>query len=301
MIKIELLATLGQKIPIKECMKSGMSMVKLCTALRKENINVAFDKDFVYAENEATISKMADKLSNSLWLHKIARHRVKEDCEGCKYLDEDNPTRHGKDWCKKWDTDIWNVSTPFPEDEHTVNKGCVPFRYFGYTPNVPESQTQYSLKQFGAKNGDVVKAFVEAIHLNEVGRYFDKGNTFIGEFNEHNKFGIRYNKDTNAIQLKVAMTGCDIQKDYLPAHSSLNEMKRDWKEIWLGKAAEDVRMHGQRPDVNYDWINSEEYKKKHNLQKSKQFDISPTNVGDKRDSSEYNSFGDSDKDLGNLM
>ncbi len=70
----------------------------------------------------------------------------------------------------------------------------------------------------------------------------------------------------------------------------------------LYHSAEDFRGNTPQQDRHHDWINSEEYKQKHNKQDSKHYDIAPSNTGDgtKYPSGVNNSFGDSDVDLGNI-
>ena len=65
--------------------------------------------------------------------------------------------------------------------------------------------------------------------------------------------------------------------------------------------ASDFRLNAPRQERNFDYVNSEEYKKKHNLQKTKHYDISPSNTGEKYPVGLNNSFNDADRDVGNLI
>jgi hypothetical protein len=305
MIKKATLKKWGKKLSKTE-IAIPIPIYKFVFGCKREGIEIAEDKDYLYVKDDFEMQKVADKINNKKWMQKIARHRIKEDCEGCKYLDEEKHL--GKSWCEKWDTDIWNVATVFPEDKHEVNKACVPFRYFGYTPNLPSAERQsgqYSLAHYGMKNEKIVKAFVDANVLNDVGEYYakDKENVFVGEFDENNSFGIRYNPEINKIQMKIESSIGTIEKRYEPVYSSLKQMQNDWTEIWLEKKAYNPDMNKPRPERNFDWINQEEYKKKHNPQESKHFDISPSNVGDNKnyDPETGNTFGKSDRDVGNLI
>lgn len=64
--------------------------------------------------------------------------------------------------------------------------------------------------------------------------------------------------------------------------------------------AYDFKLNAPRQEQSYDWTTSEEYKKKHNLQKTKQYDISPSNTGEKYPAGLNNSFSKSDGDVGLL-
>jgi len=314
MIKEALLKQYGYKISMSDVSSRCDAPQRFIQALLREGLNVAQDKDWLYVDNEITFKKVEAKLNNRIAMMKIARHRVYEDCKGCKYLDEE--THLGKLWCKKWDTDIWNVSTPYPEGEHKVNKGCVPFRYFGYAPDNPERPTQFNLniKSAMAKGSDIIEEFVEHFNLYpDVGIFIDDKGTFIGEFTPSDRFGLKYNDDE--IQMAIDNPHKHVVEEYPATPEGLKEMIKDWKKIWTGyieygtsdeedkenildKTAEDFKGHGQRPETNYDWINREEYKKKHNPQKTNQYDIAPSNVGDNKYADDlYNNFGGNDKEL----
>jgi DNA-directed RNA polymerase subunit M/transcription elongation factor TFIIS len=373
----EILEKVGNKTPITN-IQNKLKDCKLSTfveALRREGMDIMFDKKDVYVKTEADLHKVADRLNNRIWMSKIARHRVYEDCLKCKHLDEENHL--GKAWCDKWDTDIWNVSTPFAEDDHTTNKACVPFRYFGYsTPDDNRTQTQYRLKNVAALKKatpkEIIAEFVDRFNLKEVGQYFEDGLVFVGQINDNMKFGIRYNPDLNQIEMAIdsAPNGALVEASFATAGFPLQEVYPEvckmWVKAWnneiekkesrLNKEAQpqplcpkcgskDVAFlnvekegdieyecekcksqfreedlaeptglfpskkkagadqHGKAPrqERSYDWINPEDYKKRHSTQKSKQYETSPSNTGEKYPTGVNNSFSESDRDVGNLI
>lgn len=272
---------------------------KIVKALKDENIECTHDEQWIYLRDENNFKQAMNKVNNRMWLVKIARHRVFEDCKGCKFLDEE--TKMGKLWCKKWDTDIWNIATPYVDN--VVNRGCVPFRYFGYAPNVPETQTQFHLqRKAGMSEGmHLITRFANKFNLDDIA-VFIREDTLVGSFDKYSSFEIRYIPVSNALYMNIVYGDKVYENKYCATPTGINNMMNDWKTIWSqGKFASDFHGNAPSQETHYDWDTSEEYKKKHNLQKSKQYETSPSNVGD---GSKYpapqNSFGEQDKDLSNF-
>ncbi len=260
MIKTSLLKELGHKVSVKAVTDNlkDCHLHTFCEALVREGMDIAYDKKYVYAKSERGLYRIADKLHNREWMKKIARHRVYEDCVKCKYLDEEEHL--GKCWCDKWDTDIWNVSTPFEEDDHTINKGCVPFRYFGYsTPDDNRTQTQYRLKNVAMKTlkgKGTIEAFVETYGLKDVGEYFEDGNVFVGQFDEGARFGIRNNEKENTIDLQIKTATQHFESSFPNTLSAIYSLSGRWKETWNNeiekKAEEQESYYGVYTDTA-DW------------------------------------------------
>ncbi|MDD5589138.1 MAG: hypothetical protein PHP92_03740 [Candidatus Nanoarchaeia archaeon] len=299
MIKEALLKSVAIKISVEQVKNkiNELSLSKMVCALKKEGIeNIMCDEKYLYVSDEQHLAKVSDKLNNRIWLEKIARHRIMDDCAKCKHLDEDGHL--GKLWCKKWDTDIWNVSTPFKKP--VVNRGCVPFRYFGFAPDDPERQSQFNLKYASAEKADLIKQFVEEHDLKDVGDFNTDENIFAGQFDPEDRFAFRYEPETDTIQMLIEVADKDKRfvTEYPAERESLNKMFEDWREGWGFNytQAENFRGNAPRQDTSFDYTTSDEYKKKNNLQKTKQYDISPTNTGDKYPPL-VNSFSDGDKDV----
>ncbi len=311
MIRESVLKQYGFKISVSEINKK-LCANRICEALKREGLNVAVDNEWLYVIDDTAFKRVADKVNNQLWLCKIARHRIYEDCKGCKFLDEDSHL--GKAWCKKWDTDIWNVSTPFPDGKNVVNKGCVPFRYFGYAPDNPERQTQFNLKSAGlGKGSEILNDFLQHFDLYDVGQFTDE-NTFYGEFDPVDKFGLKFDPNTKTITLAIQNPHSELNKEYSANFDEYKQMISDWRQTWgveeghelkvnqlLDKKAYDPKLNTPRQERNFDWTNREEYKRKHNPQQTKQYDISPSNTTGDKYNPLSNSAGESDKDVGNLL
>ncbi len=306
MIKESTIKQIGNKIPLKEVLNKiscKKQLAKICVALQKELgiTNITVDKDFLYVMDERDIPKIAEKLNNRLWMQKIARHRVIEDCQGCKYLNEEDHL--GKLWCDKWDTDIWNVSTPYPDGDNKVNQGCVPFRYFGYAPKPSDSQGLYRFNKVEAKlkkDSNLMNDFIEQLDLKEIGDY-EEENIFVGQFDPVDRFGFKLDKEQGTLEMAINKGDEDIYKKYALEDVSFDEMMEDWREAWglnYRKQASDPKVNAPRQDRSFDWLNEREYNRRNNPQKSERYDVSPSNIGDKYP--EGNKFNDADVDVGNL-
>ncbi len=314
MINDSLLQKYGFQIDIKEVQKKinsilqpmNVAVKKIIAGLRSEGADCTCDDNWIYVKSQYDFEIMNDKINNRFWLSKIARHRVYDDCKKCKHLEEEKHL--GKLWCEKWDTDIWNINTPY--DDNVVNKGCVPFRYFGYAPDCPMTQTQFhyptKVSAQLIKGKEVITKFAEATNLlDEIGFFVNDG-VFVGEFDNHAQFKLVHSNKDNKISLSVIYGDDSYKREYPATQSGLNSLMQDWNDIFeYGKNiklknANGPEVNTPRQETSYDWINSEEYKKRNQSQKSKTYDHSPSNVDGEKFTTLENAFGDNDKNLSNF-
>ena len=309
MIRDEILKKEGVKIAKKdferhykltiENKNANCDIERIISASKDKGLNITFDDNYIYIDDFT--QEVADLFNNVSFLKKANMYRIKKDCEKCKFLSE----RLGRGWCDLWDTEIVNVAK--------IGKGCVPFRFLGMSPDNPMRQTQFqTFKKAVLASGispkpmDLMKKFLEYYSLDEDGQWIDK-NTFLGDWGGGENgilFGIRYNPENNKIQMGINKGGYgdNVEKEYDPTIPGLEQMLKDWRSSWglntvypTDKTA-DLNGNKLRPERNFDWLNREDYRREINKQKTKRYDTTPSNVGDKYPPI-TNSFNDADIDV----